>query len=346
MSAVHLADDASTTVYVGDTPLATYTVDRPVVPIGTQTVQGRLSVNGLDAISGSITDPLAPIIKDAVQHAVTFNDQAASDWQRNNGCLGCHIQTQAMAGGELNRRFSLTVNETQRTAIINGLTRNQSLDDGHFNNGLNRAYKSTGTLAAWALATYRKQNSIASVIRRAADYMVTQQDVAGTWTSDFADRKTWWDNTPAMTALNLKNLVDATRAVTAAGQQAARTFGTHRLAYADANGRGTVAFTPRGTFIGARTNGTVAELGNDNAMLRLWSGLDDPRALVAAGNRILDRRLCDDLSVPRAPSDPDRNRDLGAVRPLDRSHPGICGHHLAWPGGVLRVRRLCGGAAG
>ena len=50
------------------------------------------------------------------------------------------------------------------------------------------------------------------------------------------------------------------------------------------------------------------------------------------------------LLADQAP-DPDRDRDLGSVRALARSHPRLCRHHLARTRRLLRGRRLRGGPA-
>ena len=63
-------------LYVGDMAKANFTVDKPVVPPGTQSVKGNIHVTGIDMASGTSVDPLATVIRDAVVKAVNYGDNS------------------------------------------------------------------------------------------------------------------------------------------------------------------------------------------------------------------------------------------------------------------------------
>src|SRR5262249_9916414 len=65
-----------------------------------------------------------------------------------------------------------------------------------------------------------------------------------------------------------------------------------------------------------------------------------PRALAAAGIRLLAGGAGERLLAAGAPPDPHRDRLARAVCALARSHPRLCRHHLARPCRLLRLRLL------
>lgn len=210
------------TVYVGDAATGNFTVSKTVVPVGTQTVKGNIHISGQDVTLGSISDPLAPLIKAAVQKAVAYNDLAATNWTMNNKCLGCHVQTQALLGGEMTRHLT-TFNASYRRTLFNALTNNQKADG--MIDASHPYYGGTETtLALWSLNAWHRKDEIASSLVSAANFLINRQESTGRWTSDYPSG--WWVAPTTNTAINLKSMVDVsqllkqTPAVTAANYAA------------------------------------------------------------------------------------------------------------------------------
>lgn len=198
------AGNATATVFVGNSPAAAYTVDKPAVPIGNQAAKGRIVLAGIDPATSQITDPLAPLIRAAVQKAVTFNDQTAANWTVTNKCLGCHIQSQALVGGELTRSLT-TFDAAQRNLIFSYLANGVQADGAIFdsNGGIPRTQTMLGL---WALNAWRDTKNIAMLLSRAAEFVMSTQDADGSWHADHVSG--WWGQRPANAAFNVKSLTE------------------------------------------------------------------------------------------------------------------------------------------
>lgn len=193
----------STTVHVGDAATATFEVDKAVVPSGTQKVRGAIHVMGQDALTGTISDPLLPLIKTAIQKGVTYNDARASSFTLSNRCTACHVQSQALVGGELTRKLT-TFNAAQRNSLFNMLTMTQQSNGALDGFG---GYQQTQTmLGLWGLTSVEKKTEIVSTLMKAADYLVGIQESAGSWTGDRGNEAWWWGRN-AHTPFNVKSLV-------------------------------------------------------------------------------------------------------------------------------------------
>jgi len=197
------------TLYIGDAGSAIYTVSKQVVPTGTQTVRGKIQVLGQDVASGTISDPLAPIIKAAIQKSVTYDDTTTTAWTAQHQCMSCHIHTQALVGGDSNRKIT-TFDAEQRNNILYSILGHQRASGAFYDEVSYFDYvslRNTSTmLSMWALSSWHDQNAVAAAQMRGADYLVTQQQADGHW--DFA--YPWlarWTSPTDHTALNIKSLI-------------------------------------------------------------------------------------------------------------------------------------------
>jgi Carboxypeptidase regulatory-like domain/Bacterial Ig-like domain (group 1)/Bacterial Ig domain/Prenyltransferase and squalene oxidase repeat len=276
---------ASSSVYVGDSASAIYTVTPNKTAIGTQTVLGKIAVTGQDAVSGSISDPLAPLIKSAITKAVAFNDTEATAWTLRNNCQGCHIQTQAVVGGEVNERLTAG-DRLKRATLINNTSTNLT-EYGTYNEGYYRGYPQTLTmLGMWAMANYNERDSHAAAFRRVANYLGSTQTAAGRWEYDYPVG--WVATNYASTAINLQSLAEVHRVLKRVGPTGARNIGAAPFGARTANtSRGFVSQDAEGNLYLSTNSGEVIKRDAAGTTLYTWSGLNDPRRAL----RLSDGRL-------------------------------------------------------
>jgi hypothetical protein len=197
-------------LYVGDSGRATYSVNKLVVPVGTQTVRGTVAVTGQDVLNGSISDPLAVLVKAALQKAVRYNYQTAAARTLSDRCTHCHVQAQALVSGELTRRLTdYDAYAKERGIILNSLTTHQQIDgavDGHSMLGIFKRDQSE--FGIWALNTWHKPSEIASTLAKLAKFIVDTQSADGSWVADYVG---WWTTPVAHASLNIKGLTDASK---------------------------------------------------------------------------------------------------------------------------------------
>ncbi|MDB5889112.1 MAG: hypothetical protein JWM03_1984, partial [Rhodocyclales bacterium] len=280
--ATDVAGSASNKLYVGDAGSATFTVDRSLVPTGNQSVHAKIAVTGQDVTTGAISDPLVPLIKAAIQKSVTFNDSAARTWTVNNGCQGCHIQTQALVGGETNRKLS-TFDSLARATIMNNTTLNQT-EYGTYNEGYYRGYARDLTmLGMWALGSYHDKTFIASSLKLAADWTVGTQEAGGRWYSERCDL--WWCSNEAFTGTNLRSIIDTYKLLSAVAPEKVKTYSIaakpDAIALSSTYGPASygLANDSAGRTYLSFTAGTVVQLNGDGSIGTVWSGLNSPRGL-------------------------------------------------------------------
>lgn len=177
-------------VYVGDAARATFTVDKLFVPAGNQTARGTIHVEGQDVTTGTISDPLVPLIKTAVAKAVAYTDREAAAWTSRNQCLGCHIQTHGLFGGETNRRYVTNFDAGQRNTLFNIITSRQR-GDGSFYNPEHFGFRdSISRLSTWALSAWREVTETAPAQVRIANYLLGRQLGSGGWSPDYTSPAT------------------------------------------------------------------------------------------------------------------------------------------------------------
>ena len=264
-------------VYVGDAATASFTVNKLVVPAGTQSVKGSIKVTGQDATQGTISDPLAPLIKAAIQKAVTYNDAQASSWYSNNRCLGCHVVTQALVGGELNRSIT-TFNATQRNTLFNALVNSQksdgSLDMSH------PMYARTQTiLGLWALNSWHNKSEILAPALKAARYLLGRQEASGRWTADHASG--WWSTPVGNTGLTTKSLVEVDELIKQTPPSALPleySFNIHgSTSSVPGRYKGAAADAAGNIYLTSNSAGTLTQVKPDGTTKVLLTGLIDAR---------------------------------------------------------------------
>jgi Carboxypeptidase regulatory-like domain/Prenyltransferase and squalene oxidase repeat len=269
-------------LYVGDAATASYTVDKAVVPAGNQTVRATLLVTGQDSASGTISDPLAEPIKVAIQKSVTYNDLQASNWVVSNKCLGCHVVSQALTGGELTRRLT-TYDNTQRNGIFNALSTYRQANGAVYASHPEFA-GAQSMLGLWALNSWRKKDELAASLAAVADFVLGRQEGTGSWTTDYPNG--WWDARPANTAFNLKSLtevVDTLKRVPSpvaySSQVWASGGGISGAYYLEKTSTGQ-------TLVSNYTGGSVTAINPDGSTQTFANGLASPQGLVqgADGN--------------------------------------------------------------
>ena len=274
----------TTSLYVGDSGSAKYTVNKLVVPAGTQLVRANIKVSGQDVQDGTINDPLAPLVRTAIQRAVTFTDTSTRTWTLTNRCMGCHTQSQALVGGELNRDLA-TFNPHTRAGILNAVMYEQR-PDGSLSHTQGGAFARTmTTLGLWGLTSYRDKPAIAQTLKKAADYLVNQQDSLGRWLPDHATG--WWRSEVTNTALNLKNLAEVHGVLAAINPQAVKYYALRPFASnLNRTSRGFVTVDSAGHLYFSGS-GQVVQIRPDGSFGTIWPNLSDPRSVVEVGGSLL-----------------------------------------------------------
>ncbi|GAB2809894.1 hypothetical protein GCM10027276_08330 [Comamonas piscis] len=192
-------------LYVGDMAKAEFTVDKHVVPPGDQSVKAKIKITGLDMASGSSTDPLAPVIREAVTKAVRYGDSYAYQHHVSDlKCFACHVQTQAVVGGEKNLRFVQPLDQNKRNELMNAILQ-QVREDGKVNYSGETYIRTTTTLGLWATKEWHNPQEIASSNRKLAEAVVSIAN-NGEWNPDYGGH--WWGSTGQSTGINVASLVD------------------------------------------------------------------------------------------------------------------------------------------
>ena len=205
----------STTVYVGNAAAGIFSVSPTQTATGTQTVQAQVSLQGINAASGVLVDPMTTLITNALQTAVPANDAAVSNWLQNTEiqgqhCAGCHIAAQGMFGGE-------TVNSDVPGVPRNAAARNLMLTDMNNEQYFNGSYYSTAggsypinsitqtLLNQWAMTAWQNTPDVIGQLVFSAGFVLGQQDpVGGGWTGDV--HQAWWYDDYSTNALGAYNL--------------------------------------------------------------------------------------------------------------------------------------------
>jgi hypothetical protein len=271
-------------VYVGDAATAAFTVNKLVVPEGTQLVKGNVHVVGQDVTQGTISDPLAPLIKAAIQKGVSYNDTTASSETLSTKCLRCHVQSQALVGGEKTRLLT-TYNVAQRNIIFNSLSTNQ-LSNGSIDTSYACCYLRTETmLGMWALNAWHKTNEIVSTLVRGADYLLSTQSGNGSWYADHVSG--WWASYVSNTSFNLKSLIDVHNTLTQQPAGSAVNYSTSP--WASGNGiagsnKNMLSDSVGNVYVSSYGSGTVSMVKPDGTVQPLISGLINPYAMALAND--------------------------------------------------------------
>lgn len=194
-------------VYIGDAAKGFFTVNKTVVPTGTQTVKANVALQGVDAVTGEITDPLAPLIKTAIQKAVTYNDNAASAWVATNKCGGCHFAAQAIVGGEYNNGIA-TYNAVKRKQVIGQVVALQDTGAGNWLHGNLPNHPQTHTATSmWGLSAVQDKTPFMGNYAKGIHYLLNAQHSGGNWAVDHDGNARWWTTNLGQAALNVHSLI-------------------------------------------------------------------------------------------------------------------------------------------
>jgi hypothetical protein len=211
LSAPSTPATVTASLYVGDSGKATFTVDKPSVPTGNQKVRGTIRVTGGDPATGTLTDPLAPLVKQALTTAVRKSDELAYNHYVSNDyavgrCFLCHVQSQAVVGGERNLRHAPPLDPLVRTTLLNGITQDQRANGSMGENTWVHS-NVNATLALWATTRWRDQAALAGVNARLVNFVAPRQGRGaehGTWPVDHFGA--WWKNRMPLAALNVESM--------------------------------------------------------------------------------------------------------------------------------------------
>lgn len=197
----------STKVYVGDAAKGFFTVNKTVVPTGTQSVKANVALQGVDAVTGEITDPLAPLIKTAIQKAVTYNDTAAAAWVATNKCGGCHLAAQAIVGGESNNNLTY-YDQLKRKQVIGQVVALQESGTGGWLHDHALTYSRTqASTSMWGLSSVQDKTDILGTYSKGIQYLLDVQGGGGAWSADHDSGLHWWSTLLGMTSINVHSLL-------------------------------------------------------------------------------------------------------------------------------------------
>jgi hypothetical protein len=210
-----------TALYVGAAGQAAWTVDKPVVPAGTQTVRGTINLAGQNTVNGAIQDPLASLVQQALVKAVNFGDSYSLNHTRSDKCFACHIQAQSLAGGERSLKYFQPASALTRSVLVTAISQNifnptdtnlgtpgptndaALIMNGGFPSGPQQA---TSYLGLWGLSQWHDPAAVNYTRGRVARYLLGQQAADGSWAPDALFTPSWWTTKSPLTALNLASL--------------------------------------------------------------------------------------------------------------------------------------------
>jgi RHS repeat-associated protein len=171
-----------------------------VVPVGSvSTVEdGEVAPGGEIAVMS----PLFRRVTEALEISADFSARESIEWDRKNGCLGCHIQTQSLVGLETSIGKA-DIDEGAVDYLLNSLFDNQQANGTivsvehktiHLNNQT--------SLALWALSSHPDRTLTFSARAKALNFFVSryQGDASvAYWNSDH--NTGWMNNAFSVTAL-------------------------------------------------------------------------------------------------------------------------------------------------
>ncbi|MEW6418767.1 MAG: carboxypeptidase regulatory-like domain-containing protein, partial [Nitrospirota bacterium] len=180
-----ITSDIAAILYSGPNATATFSVTPDRASPGDAKTTGKIHISGAIAASTTTQDPLAPLIKDAIQRAVNWEQPAVMAWHNGNRCYGCHKQAQALYGLEESRK-RVTVDSNVTQILFSALTRWQQ-PDGSVTSGEN-SYMLTGLtetqLGLWAFTAWHDENESKPFILKSADFLLSKQQANGSWKCD------------------------------------------------------------------------------------------------------------------------------------------------------------------
>lgn len=202
----------TTTLYVGQPATAIYTVDKSIVPTGNQNVRGKIQITGADVATGVLQDPLAPLVKQAITKAVNYADNLSYNHYVNDlRCFACHVQTQAVVGGERSLKFTPSLNPLKRSALMDAITKPMA-STGYVPYENSEAYAVINTtLGLWAASAWHNVPEIINSRQRMASYLMSRQQPDGAWPVEHP--YAWWRTPSPITALNLESFASLSKLI-------------------------------------------------------------------------------------------------------------------------------------
>jgi streptogramin lyase len=194
-------------LYVGDKASGTFTVDRSVVPEGTQTVRGRISMQGVDTRQGGSTDPLFDVVKEAVKRGGAYTAPGAISWHQTNQCLGCHTQTQSLLG--LSSSFDKAPVDRKAAQFLYNAISTSQWADGALRISHPEFTRTQTTLGLWSLDEWPDVAGTFRTKYKAARFLFNLKARTGDQTYWWPDHATgWWNTHVSHTALTVKGFAN------------------------------------------------------------------------------------------------------------------------------------------
>ena len=199
------------TLYVGDKASGAFTLNKTVVPEGTQTVHGRIDMQGVDTSKGGSTDPLFALVKAAVKKGGAYTAPGAVNWHTTNRCLGCHIQTQSLYG--LASSIGKAEIDLDRTKFLYNAIASSLQSDGALRISHPEFARTQTILGFWSLGAWTEPTDSFRTKYKTGKYLFdrkTRSGAATFWNGDHPSSG-WWATQVGGTALVTKGLADVLR---------------------------------------------------------------------------------------------------------------------------------------
>ena len=197
--------ETSKVLYAGPHASAVFTVSPEVVVSGDAKVEGRVRIVGAGSASGGVEDPLLPLIEDAIQRGVDYEQPEVMRWHTTHRCYGCHTHTQALYGLEVSRTRVVVDDGVTRT-IFDAMKGWQNSDGSV---GIrNRFYRTQTSLALWAFSAWHDDVEVKTPLLMASDYLLGQRLGNGSWTydPDTGHSTGWWRSPVSVTAITIMGM--------------------------------------------------------------------------------------------------------------------------------------------
>ena len=203
----NISGTISKTLYAGPYAKGIFTVAPTMALPGDVRVTGKIHLEGVGAQTTQTQDPLVPIIREAMQKGVNYEQGQVMWWHNTYRCNGCHIQSQALVGLELSRG-KVTVDDTVTRTLFDAF-RGWQLPDGSIDGHPQYWYyiRTMTQLGLWAIASWHDQNEAKPYIIKAADYLLTTQNSDGSWSGDYPYG--WWGEGVSSTAITMMGVAQS-----------------------------------------------------------------------------------------------------------------------------------------
>lgn len=148
------------------------------------------------------TPPLYQRVRSAIQRGSGYTAPQTVNWDRSNGCLGCHVQTQTVLGLQASKDKA-QVDEVAAESLLAGLISSQQ-PDGSIRRSHPEFAGTQTAFAVWALSYVPDRPRTLEARRRALDYLWNaRRSPQGSGRLAFTQdhNSGWLSNAPSMTTL-------------------------------------------------------------------------------------------------------------------------------------------------